>query len=522
MLSPFVKVSDLDYLMLHIIETKGLHEGMFSDTEQPFIFHELLEIVNHLRLFGPVKSLMCFSGERTMKAIGDVVPDGGQKYILTVADRYVAKESAASSNLKSYEDSKEFFTDNAGFYSGKVLKLTGRFTTVCLNFNIKDMLFNSVQEFLATQEIGNLAVKSPFVRLYFTYEVLVKSYTDMSWVTNRPDSFPVTFSHWIHELNCLRQSEDICSDTAKGLVNGVLFDLDPTLCWRDKDVEKLDDIAHDIMSTLVDCGKVFLTDFDGIIFDLAVFAPDAILRVANAQPIAAFTRAVVKGIQFNARGQKYAEDTLLLEDLSGTNRVGLSKKFMIQNEDNKLKSSWFPSFQLNSWCKVTDFYVHYTNRNVKQVKRKLYVGQLNYFFRMFVPSDLIVNGVAMANIVLRNVGYSPVHGCYQIKNMMNDVDSYYAHKQFVPLSYIDSTALAVIAMDKHELPMMSPDATLRKAKDRIKDYPLVFSNQNFSDVERLDLVELHKDRVHLQYKSVEFDPEGINKMEECILEHHKL
>jgi hypothetical protein len=68
---------------------------------------------------------------------------------------------------------------------------------------------------------------------------------------------------------------------------------------------------------------------------------------------------------------------------------------------------------------------------------------------------------------------------------------------------------------------MSPDATLRRAKDPIKDYPLVFSTESYENVSRLDFIELHKDRIHLQYKSIELDPEGIKKMEECVLVHHE-
>lgn len=507
-----MEIASLKYLLSHVLETKGLHEMLFPDSEQPFVMHQAVEIANHLNLFGPVKSLMCFSGERTMKAIGDGVPDGGQKYIISVAKRYVAKENAATSDKESYVKSKDFYTDNDGFYSGKVLKLTKRFTKVCLNFEIKDMLLNSMQEFLATQEIFNLVVKSPFVRLYFTYESLYKSYNESSW-RDFPESFPATFAQWIHHLHQLRCSSfEFSSDTAQALVKSVVFDEDISLNWRSMGPDDRDTVGTMLMSTMVDRGFIFMSDLDGIVKELACFA-------TIDQPIAAFTHAVIKGISFCARGANFAEDKLLLEDTSGTNRVGLGNRYLIQNQDNNLNTNWYSTFQFNSWCRITDYYVHYTSRLVKQAKKRSYLGQFNYFFRLSLPSDSILDGTAFANTVLRQADYSPIHGCYSIKNLSDDT-SYYALKQFVPLSYVDSTALAVVAMDAQDLPMMSPDATLRRAKDPIQSYPLTFSTAHYSDVDRLDFIELHKDRTHLQYKSVEDDIEKTKTFESCILKHH--
>ncbi len=512
-LNPYLQVETLDQLLLHVIETRALMERLFPSSEQAFIFHEMIEVVNHLKLFGPAKSLMCFAGERTMKKIGDGVTDGGQKYIISVTKRYVAKENAFDSNMASYREGVDRYTDNSGCYSGVVLKLFRNLTKVSLEFDSKDKLFNSAQEFLATQEISSLVVKSPFIRLYFTFEGLLKAVTSGTW--HVPDGFPTSFAIWIDELDLLRKREDVSSLTARYLVRNVVLDVDPTIDWQAQSVENHELLADQVMSQVVDPGCVFLSDFDNIIEQLASLA------VSKRQPLATFTHAVVKGVEMSARGSKFVEPAgLVREYLAGTIGVGLSQRYLIQNPDNKLRDSWYPQQQINSWCKITDHFVRYS-RDTKQVIKKHYLGQLNYFFRLSIPCDKILDGVAFANAVLRTEDYSSIRGCYQIPICENKQDdTYYPHKQFVPLNYIDSTAFSVTAFDAQGLPMMSPTATLKVAKDVIKNYPLVFSKLNSNNVARLDLVELHKERLHVEYLTVEEDRDHTKVFEKCVLEHH--
>lgn len=516
-LNPYVEVEELDYLLSHVIETKALYEGMFPDSEQAFIFHELLEIVNHLRLFGPAKTLMCFAGERTMKKIGDGVTDGGQKYIISVNKRLIAKEQATEANMKSYTTSKENYTDNSDRYSGIVLKLTRKYDKHFLAFEAKDRLFNSLQEFLATQEISSLVVKSPFVRLYFTYEALYKSYVNDDWVV--AGGFISSFSQWIHALNQLRLTEDISTESASLLVRCVLQTTpDRTKEWCTMSADEIAELAVETMEDMVDQGRVFLSDFTGgLIQQLADFG------LKDGQPLAAFTHAVIKGIKLSARGPDCVENRLEVLNVSGTNAVGLGERYLITRDVNRLRDNWYVQQQINGWCGVTDYYVHYITKHTKQVKKRRYMAQLNYFFRLFIPCDKIVHGVAFANAVLRQADYSPVRGCYSIavnRGVLED-ESYYPHKQFIPLNYIDSTAFSVTAFDESDLPMMSPTATLRRAKDVIKDYPLSFSKGASTDVARLDFVQLHKERLHLDYLSIEDDVDGTKVFEKCVLKHHQ-
>ncbi len=513
MLNPFLTVEELDYLLLHVIETRALLERLFPSSEQAFIFHEMIEIVNHLKLFGPAKSLMCFAGERTMKKIGDGVTDGGQKYIISVGKRFVAKERAVETNMKSYLESAARYTDNSGRYSGLVLKLFRNLTKVVLDFDSKDRLFNTAQEFLATQEISDLVVKSPFIRLYFTFEGLFKAYKDGIW--HVPDGFPSTFARWIHSLDVLRQNGEVSTHSARELVRNVLLVSDPTVDWQSKSVENIGILATEVMSDVVDVGSVFLSDFDTVIEQLASLA------FGKRQPLATFTHAVVKGVEMSARGSKFVEPARLVrENLSGTNGVGLSERYLIQNTLNKLQDNWYPQQQINSWCKVTDYFVRY-NRDNKQVIKKHYLAQFNYFFRMSIPCDKMLDGVAFANAVLRTADFSPVRGCYQIPIRANDGDhTYYPHKQFIPLNYVDSTAFSITAFDSQDMPMMSPTAVLKRAKDVIKDYPLVFSKLESNKVARLDLVELHKERLHLEYLTTEKDRDNTKVFEKCVLMHH--
>src|SRR5690606_35939194 len=144
-------------------------------------------------------------------------------------------------------------------------------------------------------------------------------------------------------------------------------------------------------------------------------------------------------------------------DMSGTNAVELRTTYLIQNKFNKLTENWSPTYQLNSWCKVEDYHVPRRGAR-RQVESRVYFGQLNYFFRLYFPTDRILHGAAFASVVLRKAVMNKDTRHYMVSAV--DTESYYADKQFVAVNYIDSTAIAVNAFDGNNLPMLNPKKQL--------------------------------------------------------------
>ncbi len=87
-------VSELDDIIKRIYETRAVFEGLFPESEQVFICHQLVDIANHIGRFGHLRGLMCFASERANGFISQSVTKGGTRYLSTMYNRYVIKENS--------------------------------------------------------------------------------------------------------------------------------------------------------------------------------------------------------------------------------------------------------------------------------------------------------------------------------------------------------------------------------------------------------------------------------------------
>ena len=113
-MSPYLKKGEsMRYQILHVAETCGLLSAMMPDCQQPFVFHQFLEITSNMQVTGPARGTACFTGERFMGKLAQAVTEGGQKYIISIMRRIVSKERANGHNRRSYNDKKFPFVDNS-------------------------------------------------------------------------------------------------------------------------------------------------------------------------------------------------------------------------------------------------------------------------------------------------------------------------------------------------------------------------------------------------------------------------
>lgn len=138
---------------------------------------------------------------------------------------------------------------------------------------------------------------------------------------------------------------------------------------------------------------------------------------------------------------------------------------------------------------------------------------------MFIPSDNILNGCAFANITLRTSKLDKHRLTSYVG--MNDNQTYVGDKHFVALNYIDSTAVALSAMDEDGLPMINPSQVRRNMKYKPKKYTLHFSKKLPVEVSRLYCIDLHKERLDIDYDTVEDDRHNTKVFEEKVLQHHR-
>jgi hypothetical protein len=169
--NPMLVVADVKSIIIPCIyETRAVQEGLFPESEQVFIFHEVIDVVNHILMFGHVRGLMCFASERANGLISQSLTKGGVNYMMTMYNRYILRENGC---LMRFLDKPGNYYDNCGVYSDFALKLYGASSVIKLwsELHCKN-LFRVVFDFLQTQELDNLFERSQFYRLYSAFQFM--------------------------------------------------------------------------------------------------------------------------------------------------------------------------------------------------------------------------------------------------------------------------------------------------------------------------------------------------------------
>ncbi len=518
-LNPCQCVASLPYLKDCVIETASVREGLFPDGEQQFMFHEKIHIARDLVKFGVVGGLMCFFGERCMHILGMGVPEGGLKYIKTTKERFVAKESAYNIIHNEYKKNAFRYTDNAGRYSVKVLKLIGKCEKVYLNNEVKTSLFDSLFEFMNTQVIDQINTKSAFMRIYDTYLTMQKKFVARTnhGVNRYINVRYLEMSEWVNELFVAyhkhREDFNITHIARLGyLINDV----------HDGDEEKGYLEEPNRLNELVDDGVLLHSDFCGILSDMALFGNASDYGV----PIAAYTTCLNKGVEFRGRGAGYAEQAFNENRQSGTcNPMNLHFGICsITNPLNQFKTTWHRKNQIDSWCSITDYYMDgLVMRSAK------YLGQSCYFFRINFPNDKLLHGLPFANTVLRRkagvaisqglrtvpTNYDANRDCWFLTPA--DSDYFHSHKQFISLTYVDATSYALSALNIPDT--ITTIANIQPLKyprppDKVDKWPLIIYDGPSTDLSRVYFLPLHPERlISIQYASIENDDDGVKIFE---------
>jgi hypothetical protein len=241
-----------------------------------FIYHEIIDIVNHLVDFGHVRGLMCFAGERALGTIASSVSKGGVHYLKSLYHRYVAKETALTAHLSV----KPEYLDNFGVFSDFVLKMVDNPESAVVPNADMNLLYSGVNALLETQDIEGLYRVSPFYRLYKAFE-----HSKIHLGKNCPFE---GFVEWIRKLHDLYRDEDNtqlgCVSTARcsHLVPGPIFS------------EASDAVCEE------ECvGSFYFKDFNSLKGDI----------LNNNQEL--HHRVIIKGVSFQCRGEEHARNHLL-------------------------------------------------------------------------------------------------------------------------------------------------------------------------------------------------------------------
>lgn len=169
-LCPYFKNDEaIDDLFNKTVEMLCLFECMLPDTAQKFTHHELLDIVDSIKKFGPIRCWWTLSGERLMKKLKDCVPLGGVNPLKTMYDAFVWKEK---SYLSSYECDKSQW-NNADIFCDNAIKLEGSSELLKLSKCDANFIMYAVYHCMQISELDhnleNLKRRSPFFLAYCSY-----------------------------------------------------------------------------------------------------------------------------------------------------------------------------------------------------------------------------------------------------------------------------------------------------------------------------------------------------------------
>jgi hypothetical protein len=216
-----------------------------------------------------------------------------------------------------------------------------------------------------------------------------------------------------------------------------------------------------------------------------------------------FKKALVFGIKMESRGMECSEDENSINTLNVLNDLKLNW------DDKKGVSCWF-KYRYNSksfddtkfGCvdnlKLTELQQKTTGLITSFLKDDFCFGQFNYFFRISIPTETLLNGLPMASAVCRK---STISDCYlQTVDILTSLNSsYLPHKRFVTLSNVYSTKILIGGRDSLKLPIQ---LTVNYDDSQHTTTRRIFSKCQPNEVADLYLLDMHPQRESVKYDNM--------------------
>jgi uncharacterized membrane protein YgcG len=503
LLNPMLIAADLVKTIIPCIyETRAVQEGIFPESEQVFIFHEVIDIVHHILKFGHVRGLMCFASERANGLISQSLTKGGVNYMMTMYNRYILRENGC---LMRFLDKPETSYDNRGVYSDFSLKLYGESkNNVHLSLLLCNSLFAVIFAFLRAQEMDNMIDLSQFYRMYCAY-LHMKSVGG----TNASSSFYEWFVKFVRMYNsCDALGNRLCNDTRLAGYCEQFVKVDPSDCGstsssssssssrgsssssRGSSSSSRGSSSSCPVSTFADAwvGHVFESD---LLFLKSFIVENFCVK--------SFEKVIVKGIRMDCRGRALAY---------GSEHDNLHTKWHVK----KCYKSWFQ-------CKEYTLKIKYNNENKRlqeevsrSVEESVRFGQLIHAFRLDCPGENVLHGLAMGHCHLRDAVYDKQKWQHFVKPgpVGGGVSGMgVCHEKFICLNYVDSTAVAVCGVNENNKVLFSSDdITNFTPLATVSTDANCYAQPTDHVLDRLFLIPLHPERMHMVYENVFDDIDG--------------
>jgi hypothetical protein len=328
----------IDEIFKKIAETISTHEGMFPIFFSDFVFHELVDIVPHIKSQGPQKSFSTIQGERANAVLKHFVRKGGRNCTLTVLNNYTFAEAHTTRMVYSNMlESNDIDAVPKGLRNNLIFHISKSNRNKICSYEFNKFLFIMSRKVVQKDNLTDYEMLSLLSTLLFEVEKNFQS----PYKANESTLYQI-FSTWLQHS-------------------------------KYTDSRKL--TQHD---------QFFLWLRNEYITNKTTFDKDPVIneffRLKYSICRNCFKSCSIYGTEFSSRGLNYRikEDLHFIEDVK------------------TLRKEWWGKQQYSSWCQYKEStsldwrpYSSYTSTEV---------AQLNAFFRIHLPSDIVLNGVPIASI----------------------------------------------------------------------------------------------------------------------------
>jgi len=468
------EISDLHFRCIELVE---MHTGLFPATEHSIKWHQLVDIVPFIRVWGPLRGWWTLPMERALSDIKEGLPQGGSSSHLTAMRRQVLQEISSTKELyaftadgdceagygshrKGHKTLLRKLTDKGG---GLLMKIGEQPPTLCYTdraISLRHFLPStsiSLEPFEAnmllsalSKEVRRLAltinqalIKSCLYRLW--YSCLIFSRNEVPGAPRSLKGGVAALYTWMFLVN-----EDLQKDANESFVLSKIIDEAPPENAR----EIIDNIRR---------GKLYEADI--------IQMRSNWLHINQIDNV--YLHAVIFGIQFRARGIDFRESEQVSKGKyrCNVNAVGAfygKQRYIYANKDeNFLRTHFYEKNQYSSWFRFSTDEEQRGNNTGEFVKVER-SGQFNCFFRIRSrQSDPLIDGIPFASVVVRNSTRVQFQvrdddGTSQLQTKMHEIncldeatnrdahENYEPDIRFIPITSVHSTALGCVAFARRD------------------------------------------------------------------------
>lgn len=331
----------IELLRLKVLETVSVFEGLFGDAECVILYHELIHIPEQILHLGPVDGWWTFSGEKALHFVKEHKLQGGQSFDKTLISRYDKSETASVSEFYTSVKSK-ISKFGLVMRNGKIIHRT-HYIELSRRIYDRNVTYSSF-------EMGKY--------LYALYRsVLVQCDNDEDLALRNSPYYRLCCAYTSHTQEGFIRKDKVTLYMFMFLLAHIHKKTEPTL--QGGLLHYFKNLRDGFFTKASDKIRICVEDF-------AVAA-----KILDFKDYSYYNKVDFNGEVFQARGFEYVERKA---PISISAYGAQTMVFAMHNGNNILKENYGRKSDYSSWCKY---------RKGKQLK----CAQLNYYFRVDIPSD---------------------------------------------------------------------------------------------------------------------------------------